>query len=84
MLMMYVEFPIMLRLQALKTYVSPVLNIPVSIHRKASSCRQCYIKKSGILRLYKAWVEGNNINLSSQDFLGLGRAFPDLCIYLAL
>ena len=38
---------------ALKTYVSSVLNIPISIRRKVSSSRLCYIKRSRILRLYK-------------------------------
>ena len=35
-------------LEALKTYVSSGLNIPISIHRKASSWSQSYIKRSGI------------------------------------
>ena len=71
-------------LKALKTCVSSAFNAPISIHREARSWRQRYMKRSGILRLYKAWLEGHNINLQSQDFLGLARTSPNFCVYLAL
>lgn len=41
-------------------------------------------EKSGILRLYKAWLGGHTIRLLSRVFLSLSRTFPSFCMYLAL